>query len=54
MKYPNGYQSKIDFYTYKVNKAIENLDYEGLKFYSDKVSYFLRRQAALNRKAQLA
>ena len=47
MKYPNGYQSKIDYYTYKVNKAIENLDNESLMFFSDKLNYFIDRQLAL-------
>jgi hypothetical protein len=53
MKYPNGYQSKIDYYTYKVNKCIEELDYMGLAHYSDKVSYFMRRQAGLIRRGKL-
>ena len=47
MKYPNGYQSKIDYYTYKVNKAIENLDNDSLMFFSDKLNYFIDRQLAL-------
>ena len=47
MKYPNGYQSKIDFYTYKVNKAIENLDNRSLIFYTGKLNYFIDRQLAI-------
>ena len=47
MKYPNGYQSKIDYYTYKVNKAIKNLDNSSLIFYTGKLNYFIDMQLAL-------
>ncbi len=35
------------YYTYKVNKAIENLDNESLMFFSNKLNYFIDRQLAL-------
>ena len=50
-KYPNGYQEKIDWYTYKVNKSIKDGDSKGLEFYAQKLSYFMQRQRELNRKA---
>jgi hypothetical protein len=50
-RYPNGYQEKIDWYTYKVNKSISQGDSKGLLFYAQKLSYFMQRQRELNRKA---
>jgi hypothetical protein len=50
-RYPNGYQEKIDWYTYKVNKSIKDGDSKGLLFYAEKLSYFMQRQRELNRKA---
>jgi len=50
-RYPNGYQEKIDWYTYKVNKSISQGDFKGLEFYAGKLSYFMQRQRELNRKA---
>jgi len=50
-RYPNGYQEKIDWYTYKVNKSISQGDSKGLEFYAQKLSYFMQRQRELNRKA---
>jgi hypothetical protein len=44
-----NYQDKIDFYSYKVNKCIANLDTKGLAFYTTKLSYFMKRQAEANR-----
>jgi len=49
MSYSNGYQDKIDFYTYKVNRAIRELNTTNLDFYSKKLAYFMNRQAELNR-----
>jgi hypothetical protein len=48
-KYENGYQSKIDYYQYKVNRAIETLDSKNLVFYATKLTYFLERQKELKR-----
>ena len=50
-RYPKGYQEKIDWYTYKVNKSISQGDSKGLLFYAQKLSYFMQRQRELNRKA---
>jgi hypothetical protein len=50
-RYPKGYQEKIDWYTYKVNKSIKDGDSKGLEFYAQKLSYFMQRQRELNRKA---
>jgi hypothetical protein len=49
-KYENGYNDKISYYQYQVNKAIENLDTKNLAFYAGKLSYFMERQRELNRK----
>ena len=40
-----NYQDKIDYYTYQVNKAIQNLDTGKLEFYTGKLKYFMQRQA---------
>jgi len=50
-RYPKGYQEKIDWYTYKVNKSISQGDSKGLEFYAEKLSYFMQRQRELKRKA---
>ena len=44
-----NYQDKIDYYSYQVNKAIQNLDSGKLAFYANKLAYFLDRQVAVNR-----
>lgn len=44
-----NYQDKIDYYTYKVNKSIQNLDTKGLAYYTIKLTYFMERQMAANR-----
>jgi hypothetical protein len=49
-KFENGYNDKISYYQYKVNKAIENLNTKDLAFYAGKLSYFMERQMELNRK----
>ena len=43
-KYPNGYQPKIDFYTYKIENNSADLDCKSFSFYSKKRSYFLQKQ----------
>jgi len=54
MRYPDGYSEKIGYYTYKVNKAIEELNPSDLVYYTTKLEYFMNRQLELNeRLAQL-
>ena len=36
IKYPNGYQPKIDFYTYKIENFNTDLDCKSFSFYSKK------------------
>lgn len=43
------YSEKIAYYTYKVNKAIEQLSTKDLAFYANKLSYFMDRQSQVNR-----
>jgi len=44
--YPNGYMPKIEYWQYKMNKAIDNLDQRGIEFASQKLNYFIGRQIA--------
>jgi hypothetical protein len=46
-KYPNGYAEKIAYWNYKMNKAIANLDADGIEFAAGKLKYFVGRQLAL-------
>ena len=48
MRYPDGYSEKISYYTYKVNKAIDELNPSDLVFYTAKLEYFINRQLELN------
>ena len=43
-KYSNGYMEKIGYWQYKLNKAVEALDSEGVTFASSKLAYFVKRQ----------
>ena len=43
-KYVNGYAEKIGYWQYKLNKAVEALDSEGVTFASSKLAYFVKRQ----------
>ncbi len=43
-KYVNGYMEKIGYWQYKLNKAVEALDSEGVTFASSKLAYFVKRQ----------
>lgn len=53
-RYPNGYQEKIGYWNYKLNKAIDNLDSEGIKYAAERLAYFcLRQQQVNNRLEQL-
>jgi hypothetical protein len=49
-KYPNGYQPKIEYYQYQVNKAIGLLDIEAMEFYTRKLTYFMQRQQQMNKR----
>ena len=46
-RYPEGYQPKIDYYNYKLVRAIENMDAEAVQFYAGKLAYFVGRQKQL-------
>jgi len=53
-KYPNGYQPKIEYWQYKVNKAIDAMDLSAAQYAFSKVEYFMNRQAEVEaRMAQL-
>lgn len=43
-RYPDGYQPKIGYWNYKLNKAIDNLDAEGIKFAAERLAYFVIRE----------
>ena len=43
-RYPNGYLPKIEYWQYKMNKAIEQGDARGIAFASDRLVYFVGRQ----------
>ena len=44
-KYENGYLPKIEYWQYKLNKAVEALDTEGVTYAAGKLAYFTKRQA---------
>jgi hypothetical protein len=46
-RYPNGYQEKINYWSYKVNCAIEVGSWEKLEYANKRLVYFLQRQEAL-------
>ena len=53
-RYPNGYQEKVEYWLYKVNKAVAAGDVEGLEYANGRLVYFLQRQEAWkNANAQL-
>ena len=43
--YENGYLPKIEYWQYKLNKAVEALDAEGVTYTASKLAYFIGRQA---------
>lgn len=43
-RYPNGYIPKIEYWEYKMNKAIKNLDVRGIEFAAGKLAYFVERE----------
>ena len=53
-KYVNGYAEKIGYWQYKLNKAVEALDSEGVTFASSKIAYFVKRQAEVYGKHTIA
>jgi hypothetical protein len=48
-RYPNGFAEKIGYWSYKMNKAIENLDQAGIEFAAQKLDYFVGRQIAISK-----
>ena len=44
--YVNGYQEKIEYWSYKVNCAIEVGNNEKLEYAASRLVYFLQRQEA--------
>ena len=45
--YLRGYMPKVEYYQYKVNRAIEEMDTDMVKFYTNKLVYFMGRQQKL-------
>lgn len=43
-QYVNGYEEKINYWSYKVNCAIEVGNWEGLEYANKRLVYFLQRQ----------
>ena len=43
-KYPQGYLPKIQYWQYKVNKAIQEKDWAGAEYSMKKLSHFVARQ----------
>jgi len=43
-KYPQGYLPKIEYWQYKVNKAIQEKDWVGVEYSMKKLSHFVARQ----------
>ena len=43
-KYPQGYIPKIEYWQYKVNKAIQNGDWAEVDYSMKKLSHFVSRQ----------
>ncbi len=48
-RYPNGYLPKIEYWQYKMNKAIESGDARGIAFASEKLVYFVGRQYGISK-----
>ena len=43
-RYPNGYMPKIEYWQYKMNKAIDAGDARGIAYAADRLVYFVGRQ----------
>ena len=46
-RYPDGYMPKIEYWQYKMNKAIGNLDQDAIEFAAQKLAYFVKRHKQL-------
>ena len=46
-RYPNGYLPKIEYWQYKLDKAIKNNDSYAMGFAYGKLEYFMGKQNAL-------
>ena len=43
-KYPQGYIPKIEYWQYKVNRALQEKDWAGAEYGMKKLSHFVARQ----------
>ena len=43
-KYEKGYQPKIEYWQYKLNKAIESGNVGGVQYATQRLQYFMNRQ----------
>ena len=48
-QYVNGYEAKINYWSYKVNCAIEVGNWEKLEYANKRLVYFLQRQEELRK-----
>ena len=53
-KYEKGYQPKIEYWQYKLNKAIESGNVGGVEYATKKVQYFMNRQYEVYQKNVIA
>ena len=53
-KYEKGYQPKIEYWQYKLNKAIESGNVGGVEYAAKKVQYFMNRQYEVYHKNVIA
>ena len=44
-KYTNGYQTKIAYYQAALSNAVDRLDMKKIKFYTEKLEYFMYCEA---------
>ncbi|MDA9262989.1 hypothetical protein OAC86_01160 [bacterium] len=51
-RYPEGYMPKIEYYQAKLSIAVGTLSLGDIKFFTDKLEYFMDREQA--RQARLA
>lgn len=43
-KYVNGYLPKIEYWNYKLAKAVSDGNVSAIKYAADKIAYFVQRQ----------
>ena len=43
-KYVNGYLPKIEYWNYKLTKAVSEGNVSAIKYAADKIAYFVQRQ----------